>query len=233
MGKRALSKIFYLFIILLFLACQETDEPDIIPQSPEAHDYFKEIAFRGEFGDNQSEHIKKWTKDLRFVVMGDPDEPLLDELDRVVKEINSLIQTPQLIETDNEQEANFRIFFGSGAEYAEEIEDNASPYIDENYGFTWIYWNSAFEMTRGSMYVDIYRTETLDEKKHLLREELTQSLGLLNDSEQYPESIFYQGWTSTTEFAPIDREVIKLLYREEIQPGMNRQEVDEVLGSFQ
>lgn len=229
MGRHAVSKIFYLFIFLSVLGCQETDEPDIIQKSPEAHDYFKEIAFKGEFGDNQSEHIKKWTKDIRFFVMGDPSEPLLDELDRVVNELNAMIQAPQLIQTNHEQEANYRIFFGSGSEYAEEIESNASPYIDDNYGFTWIYWNSAFEITRGSMYVDIYRTETLDEKKHLLREELTQSLGLLNDSEQYPESIFYQGWTSTTEYAPIDREVIKLLYHEKIQPGMNRQQVEEVL----
>ena len=62
------------------------------------------------------------------------------------------------------------------------------------------------------MYVDIERTSTNDGQKHLLREELTQSLGLCNDSYDYPESIFYQGWTETTEYAEIDKELIQMLY---------------------
>jgi hypothetical protein len=62
------------------------------------------------------------------------------------------------------------------------------------------------------MYVDIERTKSRDAQRHLLREELTQSLGLINDTYDYPESIFYQGWTETTEYAPIDRELIQMLY---------------------
>jgi hypothetical protein len=43
--------------------------------------------------------------------------------------------------------------------------------------------------------------------------ELTQSLGLLNESWKYPESIFYQGWTTTTSFSKIDKRLIDLLYK--------------------
>jgi hypothetical protein len=66
---------------------------------------------------------------------------------------------------------------------------------------------------KGYMYVDINRANEV-EQKHLLREELTQSLGLFNDSYKYPESIYYQGWTTTTEYAPIDIELIEMLYNE-------------------
>ena len=62
------------------------------------------------------------------------------------------------------------------------------------------------------MYVDLFRNSDVESYKHLLREELTQSLGLFNDSWDYPESIFYQCWTTTTEYAPIDRELIDMLY---------------------
>jgi hypothetical protein len=62
------------------------------------------------------------------------------------------------------------------------------------------------------MYVDIYRCESIEGQKHLLREELTQSLGLTNDAFDYRESIFYQKWTETTEYAPIDRKLIEMLY---------------------
>ena len=64
----------------------------------------------------------------------------------------------------------------------------------------------------GKMYVDLVRNGDVESYKHLLREELTQSLGLFNDSWDYPESIFYQAWTTTTEYAPIDSELIDMLY---------------------
>jgi len=72
--------------------------------------------------------------------------------------------------------------------------------------------NSGAEIRRGEMYIDIYRCHSLNGQKHLLREELTQSLGLFNDSYKYDESIFQQSWTETTEYAPIDRVLIDMLY---------------------
>jgi hypothetical protein len=45
-------------------------------------------------------------------------------------------------------------------------------------------------------------------------------LGLLQDSFRYPESIFYQGFSTVPEYLPIDRAVIEMLYREELSVGM-------------
>jgi hypothetical protein len=53
---------------------------------------------------------------------------------------------------------------------------------------------------------------TVNHAKHVLREELTQAMGLLNDSWKYPESMFYDGVSEPTEYAPIDRELIDILY---------------------
>lgn len=64
----------------------------------------------------------------------------------------------------------------------------------------------------------------------MLREELTQSLGLARDSNLYPESIFQQSFsTKTTDYAPIDRDLIRLLYHPEMKVGLNRDEVDNLL----
>ena len=52
---------------------------------------------------------------------------------------------------------------------------------------------------------------TQQERSHLIREEITQSLGLFRDSWRYPDSIFYQGWTATGEYASIDGPTIRLL----------------------
>jgi len=71
-----------------------------------------------------------------------------------------------------------------------------------------------FNFGGGEMFVDMERTgEDRDAQNHLLREELTQSLWLCNDSWKYPESIFYQGWTTTTEYSEMDKKLIAMLFR--------------------
>ncbi|NJL11596.1 MAG: DUF2927 domain-containing protein [Microscillaceae bacterium] len=64
---------------------------------------------------------------------------------------------------------------------------------------------------------------------HLLREELTQALGLVNDSWHCPQSIFYQGWTHTQSWAAIDRWLIRSLYHPKLKPGMTWTEVERFL----
>jgi hypothetical protein len=78
------------------------------------------------------------------------------------------------------------------------------------------------------MYVDIVRANST-EQKHLLREEFTQSLGLAKDSPLYMESIFQSAWTTTTEYAAIDKDLIRLLYHPDMGVGLNQAQVEEVL----
>ena len=128
--------------------------------------------------------------------------------------------------TDSVQ-SNFYIFFGSGDEYGE-IFPSLSNLIDSNWGLFSIFWNGANEITTGYMSVDTERANSAAQK-HLLREELTQSLGLARDSFLYQESIFQQDWTTTNEYAEIDKELIRLLYHPDMSVGLNSSQVDEVL----
>jgi len=68
------------------------------------------------------------------------------------------------------------------------------------------------------------------QRSYLIREELTQSLGLMKDSYDYPRSIFFQRFTATTEFTDLDRNLISILYREDITHGMTRDEAFSQLG---
>jgi hypothetical protein len=110
---------------------------------------------------------------------------------------------------DNESDANFFILFGSQQDY-NNYDKESIGYTENNQGLFIAYGGE--NLTKATMYVDVNRTSTNDGQKHLLREELTQSLGLCNDSYDYPESIFYQGWTETTEYTEIDKELIQMLY---------------------
>jgi hypothetical protein len=74
---------------------------------------------------------------------------------------------------------------------------------------------------------------TQRERSHLIREELTQSLGLMRDSYKHPNSMFYQPWTDVTEFSDLDRALIQLLYSADLRAGMTRTEVATVLNRYQ
>jgi len=176
--------------------------------SPEAKEYFKKVAYGNEFNSGNTS-LKKWNQDVKIYVFGDKRDYLMSELKDIVSELNGLISTINITIVSNESDANLIVLFGSAQEY-NEFESNSVGYTDQNQGLFIVYGRE--ELTHATMYVDIERTSTNDGQKHLLREELTQSLGLCNDSYDYPESIFYQGWTETTEYSEIDKELIQMLY---------------------
>jgi len=177
--------------------------------SSEAKEYFNKVAYGSEF-DNENTSLKKWNRDVRIYVVGDKRDYLMSELEDIVGELNGLISTINITIVSNESDANLIILFGSAQDY-NEFDSESVGYTDGNYGLFIAYGSD--ELTYATMYVDVERTSTNDGQKHLLREELTQSLGLCNDSYDYPESIFYQGWTETTEYSDIDKEVIQMMYK--------------------
>ena len=50
--------------------------------------------------------------------------------------------------------------------------------------------------------------------KHALREEFIQAIGLFNDVELYPNSVFYKGYSYPTKYDNIDLEVLGMLYNQ-------------------
>lgn len=225
--------ILFPFVFLVFNSFCTKENEDITPV-PEFSEYelkvisyFKEIALGFEFGD-ASEITRKWNSAMKIFVGGTPSVELLTELETIKNEINNLATDDFQMEIVNDSAlCNYYIFFGTGQEFAE-IYPAQSDYVDENWGLFYIFWNGANQFQSGYMYVDIDRANTT-EQKHLLREELTQSLGLAKDSPRYMESIFQSAWTTTTTYAPIDEDLIRLLYHPDMSVGLNTYQVDEVL----
>ena len=52
----------------------------------------------------------------------------------------------------------------------------------------------------------------------------------MKDSYRYEDSIFFQGWTDTTNYAPVDRAIISLLYDSRVQSNMTQDQVKKVFG---
>jgi len=221
--------VIFWFVVVLLASCSDDDE---VSKSLTAYDesvitYFNEIALGFELG-GANEVTRKWVSDMKIFVGGTKTPEMMNELQRVVNELNELATdgfTMSLV-TDTIQ-SNYYIFLGSGADYAEKFPSQAAL-VDDNWGLFSVYWDTSDQIYKGNMYVDITRAN-LSESKHLLREELTQSLGLAKDSALYPASIFQQSWTATTEFTSIDRDIIKLLYHPQMQVGLNEAQTEELL----
>lgn len=178
----------------------------------EAIDYFEEVAFGQEFGGGTGE-IRKWTHDVRIVVHGDPSDEDLVTLYDVIADLNTIIETIviDIVTTDG----NFDIHFAPEPEFAA-IEPN---YVPVNMGFFWVWWDGGGSITDARVLISTTGL-TQRERNHIIREEVTQSLGLMRDSFLYEDSIFYQGWTETQVYSELDELLIEMLYLPEIAPQM-------------
>lgn len=220
---------FFIILISAFflISCSETSSKNE-KFSEEGKEYFIEIALGSEFNTTNKVIMKRYT-DIKIYVEGEKPNYLMEELKLIIDELNALIRFIKLELVEYKSNSNFVIFFGSGKDYAEKIESNAKKYIDDNWALFFVNINSSFDIIGGSMYVDIYKTQSEKTQKHLLREELTQSIGLMNDSDKYKDSIFYDAWTETNYYTEIDKEIIKILYSDNIISGMNEEQLRKAL----
>lgn len=224
--------LFFLLLITVFAASctkdQVTPDPsELTAYELEVIDYFQDIALGFEFG-SASAITRKWADTMKIYVGGSPSAELLNELEMIRGEINDLVTDGFFMQiVADSVQSNYYIFLGTADEYVA-INPSQKDLVASNWGLFNVFWNGSNELNRGSMYVDTDRANPT-EQRHLLREELTQSLGLAKDSDQYPESIFQAAWTRTTEYAMIDRDLIRLLYRPEVTSGLDATQVEAIL----
>ena len=213
--------------LVSFTVDKETISPGLTAYNESVISYFKEVALGFEFG-NESKITRRWERKMKVFIGGKPTPALLAETNRIVNEINDLAANEFKVEVVGDSlQSNFYLFFGSGDSYAAIFPSQLSL-VASNWGLFTISFNGSNEIVKGNMYVDIFRANLI-EQKHLLREELTQSLGFARDSDLYSESIFQQSFTKTTEYAPIDRDLVRLLYHPKMKVGLDRDQVDKLL----
>ncbi len=221
----------FLFLCILFILGQgcspDDNKPALTDHQKEVINYFNKVALGFEFG-NASSITRKWEEDMMIYVGGEPSHMLDGELNKIISEINELTSDGFNVKiVEDSLTSNFYLYLGTGENYASRYPSQ-SDLVNGNFGLFSVFWDSHNNLNRGHMYVDIHRAEG-DAQKHLLREELTQSLGLARDAPDYPESIFQSSWTTTTTYAPIDKELIRLLYHPKIKSGFDKMMTDQVL----
>jgi len=230
-------QVFFLLLFSFLLISSCTKDEDVIIEETEnilstydleVIDYFKQITLGFEFG-NATEVTRRFETPIKLFVDGNKLDYLMDELSDIIAELNDIISDVTSIElVDTKNESNYQIFFGTHIDFGNLYPSIPKQILQANLGYFNIFFDNKNEITNGYMYVDTERTGEIFQR-HLLREELTQSLGLAKDSDKYSDSIFQAEWTNTTGFSMIDEDIIELLYHPDMRLGLGCFQVENVL----
>ena len=216
---------FIFIFVPLFTACGP-QLPDGFLDSPppnrnEVVKYFLEIGLCPEFGKCPVPMVKKWTSDIRIQLHGNYTESDEQELETITSELSELTGLSITIVNSN---ANINIYFVSQTlfkKYIPEYKGTAEQdglFVSRNHPGDSVLYSST---------ICIRQDANHQLRNHLLREELTQAMGIPADSRVYKDSIFQQDpFYQTTEYSAMDKEVIKLLYDKKMRPGMTKNEIE-------
>ena len=186
-------------------------------------DYFLNITFNVEYGDGNTLDLRRWEQPIRIRVYGSPTQEDLATLDRHIDDLNQIENMPFLQRVTEEE--NIEFYFVA----LNDISKYIDGYIEGNWGFFWSWWNGAQQMTKVQIAIASDVTNQL-QRNHLILEELTQSLGMMQDSNQYPDSIFYADWTEVQQLSPLDWAIVRLTYDPDLEAGMTAAQTEAILG---
>lgn len=166
-------------------------------------EYFLDLAFGAEYGVSTN-LLRTWHTPLRLVIHGDPAPEDLSAVSQVVEELNVLLQNTEIRLQPTDPDPNVRIRYIDQAGF----DWYAPPHARRYAGYVVVRWNEVSQIEEADILIRKSLSPT--RRAHVLREELTQALGLLNDSYVYPQSIFYQQFSETTAYADIDAAVLRI-----------------------
>ena len=211
--------------------------------------FFKEVALGMEYGSGY-QVTQKWSSAMNIFVGGTQNDELLHELKLIIMEINDLVTDSHLFSVNivnDSLNSNFYMFFGQPDDYVALFPEQKPIVDDNNFGLFHLNLDSNFVITSGHMYVNIDLNDS-KLKKHILREELTQSLGLPKDlpysmgiifengdfiaetfNNAIKNSIFYEGMSSLNSYNWADKLIITLLYHPNMSAGLDVERADSVL----
>lgn len=225
---------YMLAMLLLLSACKKEEIlPDCaaLPDTfnpNELQSLFIEVGLGQEFGQD-SPRLRKWNSEIRIFMEGALTDTLVVQIEAVIAELSALSTFIEIKQEANIEDSNCRLFLGRKEDYVESVEPKAIGIAEGNSGFATIAWNNQNEIIRASACLDVLNYADAQLYRHILREELAQILGLINDTESDDNSIFYQFNSSRTSYSAIDRQLIAYMLGNELKPGMCKSEIMDIV----
>lgn len=127
--------------------------------------------------------------------------------------------------------ANIRIFFtGKDTDQvvAKQMSHTAQSVMPHSYCLGQVHFNRRGEITRGTVVVPVERAQAAGRLVPCVVEEITQMLGLFNDSREARHSVF-NDYSDAELLTGLDYVLLKLLYSPHLRSGMTQQQISPVV----
>lgn len=172
----------------------------------------KEISLGPEFG-GDGNSVSKWTRSPTLSVFGATVSQLHAVYSSVANINEALAETKikeiKLLTPENSR-ASIKVYLLRSDEMPFMAEEIGFPYHEGNDGYFWAYWRRN-AINRAYVFLASDKLSGPD-LRHFALEEITQTLGLMSDSQIFDESIFFSGRSRSQELTRLDKELIKFFY---------------------
>ncbi len=169
---------------------------------------FEQLAFYTEFGGPQRQgRLVKWDRPILVTLTGPGAAKFHTEIEAQIEELRRLSGLFIQFVAFGDQRANMNIFLYYWKQL-EALRGSSSCYLELH--------DRRFRASKANIYIPI---DNAAERKHCIVEELTQGLGLTNDTSIIQGSIFNDNsWRSSLHST--DEYMVSLLYDKRLIPGM-------------
>lgn len=184
------------------------------PSQAELARQFERIAFSSEFGGQyRAGRLIRWTGAVPIRLKGHVLHRFRTEVERHVAQLRRASGL-DLVVTAAAEEGPPR---GITIEFS---TSRGGTSFDPEAPCRTVMWDSAFAIERVQIYITPYPDAL---RRHCIAEEITQALGLADDSALIADSIFNDS-SSRQRAAPWDLLMVSILYHPALRPGMTRAE---------
>jgi hypothetical protein len=172
---------------------------------------FEAVTFESEFGGaHRAGRLIKWQGPVVIRLRGLTTEQIRREVERHVAELRYLSGLPiEVLAEHDGRPANVTIDF-SNSRGATRFEPGAPCRA--------VIYDRGFVITRAEIFI---APAPADLRRHCIAEEITQSLGLANDSRVIRDSIFNDS-SRRPSLAPWDALMVRMLYDPRLEPGAGK-----------
>ena len=182
--------------------------------------FFNEVCLDAEITHSGDPSLlQKWTAPIRYTVFGSPTQEDTAVLTGFVDWLNTIEGFPGIAKSAGNHETNLRIYFCTQEELIDRMGDNFTG-MDGAVTF-WYEENVIYDA------IICIRTDLHQELRNsVILEDLYNGLGPIQDTWLREDSIIYADYSEPQELTAVDELVLKLLYRRELQCGMEARECE-------
>ena len=225
------TTILLFFSVSTYANTNHWHETDYIIQS------FSKIALQSSTSAKKFHTIKKWEKGIKFhFIHGIADKKLHEELTGMHLKHLSRITGLGIKHTRNYNRANLIIMFSNEKNMLHDFtrETGLKPtasitkLTNESVCLSYMKFNGAGQIRRATVIIPVDRARERAKLLTCIVEELSEVMGLLNDSEKVFPSIFNDK-SHNELLTGLDYLMLKILYDNRVKAGMNKKQLAPLL----